>query len=205
MLNRLAIALLLLLFSSNLQAKEKSAEKKSGYRYIVENYFSKRASSGNYYDYSRSFSLSLGAPVYRANKDKSFQSFSSLNVSFTQTIREIDSFGDVNLKLSVFSSRMDKQRAILLEVTPFITIPEIQTAFPFYVGMGLGFGFFPRYLIKQLPAFSVNGQFFFGFRFLEIYYNLGFFTELNLRIHYPFSEITTYLETLAQFGLVFRF
>ena len=188
----------------NLQAKDDS-EKKSGYRYIVENYFSKRASLGSYYDYDRAFTLSSGTSVYRANKDKTFKPFSSFNLSFTQVFKEITFLGDLNLKFSIFSSQMSKQESTLLEVTPFITIPEIRTSFPFYIGMGLGLGFYPRYLIKQLPAISVNTQFFFGFRFLEIYHNIGFFTELNLRIQYPFSELKTYLETVAQFGLIFRF
>ncbi|MCZ0931553.1 MAG: hypothetical protein OXJ52_00135 [Oligoflexia bacterium] len=191
-------------FPLTLQAEDNS-EKKSGYRYIVENYFSKRANSRSYYDYSRAFTLSSGISIYRASKDKTFKSFSSFNLSFTQNVREIDFFGDLNLKFSIFNSQMSRQKATLLEVTPFISVPEIQTAFPFYVGMGFGFGFYPRYLIQQLPAFSVNAQLFFGFRFLEVYHNLGFFTELNLRIHYPFSELTAYLETLTQFGFIFRF
>ena len=204
MFKKIFIAIIFLFFSLNLQAKDNS-EKKSGYRYIIDNYFSKRASSGSYYNYSRAFTLSSGVSIYRANKDKTFKSVSSSNLSFTQVFKEIVYLGDLNLKFSIFSSQMSKQKSTLLEVTPFITIPEIQTTFPVYIGMGFGFGFYPRYLIQQIPAFSVSSQFFFGFRFLEIYHNLGFFTELNLRVQYPFSELKTYLETSAQFGLIFRF
>ena len=204
MLKKTFIAFIFLFFSLNIQAKD-SSEKKSAYRYIIENYFSKRASSGAYYDYSRGFTLSSGFSMYRANRDKVFPAFSSFNLSFTQNVKEIAFFGDLNLKFSIFSAQMARQKSTVLEVTPFITIPEIRTAFPFYLGMGFGFGFYPRNLIQQLPAFSVNTQLFLGFRFFEIYHNLGCFTELNLRIHYPFSELTVYLETLAQLGLIFRF
>lgn len=193
-----------LFFSLNLFATQ-NTEKKSGYRYIIDNYFSKRASAGNYYDYSRGFTLSSGLSIYRANKNKTLEPFSSLNLSFTQNLKEIAFLGDLNLKVSIFSSQMATRRATLLEVAPFITIPEIKTTFPFYAGMGFGFGFYPRYLIKPLPVFSVSSQFFFGLRVFEVYHNIGFFSELNLRIHYPFSELKAYLATLAQAGLIFRF
>ena len=202
MLKKAFIAVIFLFFCLDLYANK--AEKKSGYRYIVDNYFSKRASSG-VYDYSRAFMLSSGISFHRANKSKTFKPFSSSNLSFSQVFKEISYLGDLNLKFSIFSSQMSKQRATLLEVTPFITIPEIQTGFPFYIGMGFGFGFYPRHLIQQLSVFSISSQFFFGFRFLEIYHNVGFFTELNLRIQYPFSELKAYLETSAQFGFIFRF
>ena len=202
MFKKAFIAVIFLLSSLELQAN--NTEKKSGYRYIVDNYFSKRASSGAY-NYARAFTLSSGISLHRANKDKSFKAFSSSNLSFTQVFKEISYLGDLNLKFSIFSSQMSKQKSTLLEVTPFITIPEIQTGFPFYIGMGFGFGFYPRHLIQQISVFSISSQFFFGFRFLEIYHNIGFFTELNLRIQYPFSELKAYLETSAQVGFIFRF
>lgn len=208
MFQKIFIFFTALFFSLSLQAEEnveESVEKKSSYRYIIDNYFSKRASAGGYSDYSRAFTLSSGLSMYRANEDKTFDPLSSFNFSFTQNIKEISSLGDLNLKLSIFASQQASQKATLLEVTPFITIPEIRTAFPFYIGMGLGFGFYPRYLIKPPPIFVVNSQFFFGFRFFEIYHNIGFFTEFNLRVYYPFSELIVYLETLAQAGLIFRF
>ena len=204
MFNKIFIIFITLFFSLNLHAKD-NVEKKSAYRYIVDNYFSKRSSSGAYHDYSRVFALSSGLSMYRANKDKTLEPFSSFNFSFTQNIKEIAFLGDLNLKFSVFSSQMTRRKATLLEVTPFITIPEIGTSFPFYIGMGFGFGFFPSYLVKPLPIFAVNSQFFFGFRFLEIYHNVGGFIELNLRTYYPFSELKAYLETLIQAGLIFRF
>ena len=205
MLKKVFIAISLFSFSLTLEAIETSSEEKSAYRYIIDNYFSKRSSSKNYYNYSRSFTLSAGGSIYRSSKDKNFKSLSSMNLSFTQNIKEITFLGDLNLKFSIFDIQMARQKTILLEILPFITVPEIQTNFPFYVGFGLGLGMYPRYLIRQLPVLSLSSQFFVGFRWLEIYHNLGFFTELNLRIHYPFSEMTVYLDTLTQFGLIFRF
>ena len=205
MLKKFLITFAFFSFSVMPQAEEPSSEKKSAYRYIVENYFSKRSSSKNYYNYSRSFTLSAGGSIYRMSKDKSFRSLSSINLSFTQNVKEIKFLGDLNLKFSIFDIQMASQKTLLLEILPFITVPEVQTAFPFYVGFGLGLGMYPRYLIRQMPIFSLSSQFFVGLRFLELYHNLGFFTELNLRIQYPFSELTAYLETLSQFGLIFRF
>ena len=195
-----------LFFCLNPQAEEQvSSEKKSAYRYIIDNYFSKRSSNQVHYDYSRSFFLSSGLSFYRINTDKILDPYSSLLFAFSQNVKEIKNLGDLGLKVSLFSSRMQKKQATLLELMPFISIPEIQTAFPIYVGMGFGLGFNPDLLIKEKSFFSFNGQFFLGLRFLKIYHNLGFSTEVNLRIHYPMNELKTYLETLAQFNLIFQF
>lgn len=176
---------------------------KSGYRYIIENYFSKRR--GAYQDYSKSFTLVMGTPFYRESREKSFDAFSAVMFGFNQRIREIAYLGDLNLQVAMFSSKLATRRATLLEVSPRISIPEVQTAFPLYIGLGLGLGFYPRYIIKKLPPFSVNNQFFIGLRFFEIYHNLGFSAEINLRMHYLFSELEIYLETFAQMGLILNF
>lgn len=194
--------LCVLFFSGEVLGREGEAEKKSGYRYILKNYFSKRQAIN--YDYSRSFALSGGLPVYRASGKKSFEPFSSLSLSFNQKVSELPDFGDFSLQVFVSSAQMEKQRAVLLELNPRISIPEIRTLFPFYLGLGAGLGFYPRHIVRQIPALSFNSQFFMGFRFLELYYNMGLFSELNLRIHYPFNESTFYLETLISLGLIFR-
>lgn len=107
--------------------------------------------------------------------------------------------------MSAFSGQMERQGSFLLEVTPRITIPEVRTTFPLYIGLGAGIGFYPKHIVRKLPAMSLNSQFFIGLRVFDIYHNLGFSTEINLRIHFPFNELNIYLETLGQMGLIFRF
>ena len=181
-----------------------SSEEKSGYRYIIDNYFSKKRSS-EAYSYSRSFTLYGGFSFYRKSTKKSFDPFSSFSLSFDQKIKEISYFGDIGLRLSIFSTKLERQRAVLLEITPRISVPEIQTAFPLYIGLGAGLGFYPHYIVRKIPSLSVSGQVFTGLRLVELYHNLGFSGELNLRIHSPFNELKIYLEIFGQFGLVFSF
>lgn len=195
-----------LVFSSLSWGEENNAEpsKKSGYRYIIDNYFSKKRSSESYYN-SRSFTLYSGLSFYRESTKKSFNPFSSFTLGFNQKIKELPYLGDISLQISLFSTKLERQKAALLEITPRISVPEVATAFPLYVGLGAGFGFYPHYVIKKKPSLSVNGQFFVGLRLLDLYHNLGFSGELNLRIHSPLNELTIYLEMLGQFGLVFSF
>ena len=115
--------------------------KKSGYRYIIDNYFSKSRSSGVYQDYSRSFTLYSGLSFYRESTVKFFKPFSSFVFGFNQKVKEIPHLGDVNLQVAIFSAKLEQQRAVLLEITPRISIPEVRTTFPLYIGLGAGFGF----------------------------------------------------------------
>ena len=208
MIRAIFVCVLCILFFPAWGEGENSSEnsEKSGYRYIIDNYFSKRRSStGAYQDYSKSFTIFGGFSFYRENSKKRFKPLSVLVLGFNQNLKRIPDFGDVNLQVAVFSSQMQGQKAVFLEIAPRISIPEILTAFPFYVGLGAGFGFYPRYIIKKIPALSVNGQFFSGFRFFDLYHNLGFSGEFNLRLDCPFSEMDIYLSALAQLGIIFRF
>ena len=173
-------------------------EKKSGYRYIIDNYFSKRQSAY----YSRSFSLSAAFSLYREGQ-RHFKPFSSWALKFNQDIKKISSFGQLNLEAGLFFSKPEKP--VLLELSPRIIIPETSSAFPLYLGLGAGLGFYPSYIAKKIPFLSASGQFLIGLRLLELYYNLGLSAELNLRIHYPFNESEVYVERLGQIGLVFQF
>ena len=187
--------------------KETSSKdsKKSGYRYIIDNYFSKSRAFGDYDNYSRHFTIHSGLSFYRESTIKSFNPFSTFTLGFNQKIKEVSNVGDLNLQISIFSSQLATRRSTLLEITPQFSVPEIRAGFPLYVGVGAGVGFYPRHIVKKIPTLSVNSQFFIGLRFLDIYHNVGFSTELNLRVHSPFNELKVYLETLGQFGLIFRF
>lgn len=181
---------------------ETEDSKKSGHKYTVDNIFSERQTRHNYL---KSFFLSSGISLYRESTKKSFTPFSSFVLGFNRTLGGISNFGDISLQASVFSSKMEKQKKVLLEVSPRISIPEIQTVFPVYIGFGAGLGFYPHHIIQKIPSLSASSQFFAGLRLFDLYHNLGFYTELNLRLHYPFSELEIYLEVLGHFGLIFRF
>ena len=178
MLKSLSI-LSLFFFQGEVLGKELEPEKKTGYRYILKNYFSERQTG--YYDYSRSFGLSSALSVYRASAKKTFKPFSALSLNFSQTIKEFPYFGDFSLQVSVFSAQMEKQRAFLLELNPRLSLPETSALFPVYLGLGAGLGFYPRHIIWQIPALSVNSQFFMGLRLLELYYNVGFFFRVEFK------------------------
>ena len=134
-----------------------------------------------------------------------FNPFSAFTLGFDQKITEIPYFGDFRLLFSLFYAKLEKRRAVLVEITPRISVPEIQTAFPLYIGLGAGLGFYPHYIVRKIPSLSVSGQIFTGLRLLDLYHNLGFSGELNLRVHSPFNELKIYLEIFGQFGFVFSF
>ncbi len=174
----------------------------SGYGYIIEKYFSKK----NRTEYSKRFSLFSGISFYRESAKIPFNPFSSFVLGFNQRIEELPQWGaDISLQVSLFSTHMARQKSALLEISPRISFPEVQSAFPLYVGCGAGMGFHPRYIVRKISAMSFNSQFFMGLRFIDFYYNLGFFTEFNLRMHYPLSELEIYLETFGHLGITFGF
>lgn len=179
--------------------------KKSGYRYIIDKYFSKKRSVESYNTYARNFNLFVGSSFFRESTDKRQSALSSVILGFNQRVREISNIGDLNLQVAVYSSQMKHRRAFLLELSPRVTIPEARSSFPLYLGLAVGVGFYPRYFIREIPSLSVSSQFFTGLRLLDIYHNLGLSVEINLRIHAPFSEERVYLENLIQLGLALRF
>ncbi len=185
------------------ESSNNEEQKKSGYKYIIENYFSKQRHSS--YSYSRSFTFYSGISFYREGTSKTFKPFSSFIVGFNQKVTDISYLGDLNLQWSVFSTRLERHRVFFLEVTPRISFPEVQAAFPLYIGLGAGVGFYPRYLVRKVASVSLNGQVFMGFRLLELYHNLGFSSEINLKMYHPFSETSNYLDVLCQMGLIFSF
>ena len=191
---------ILLLFFSPTWGKEKSSEK-SGYRYIIENYFSKRAAS----HYTRSISVYSGLSFFRESSVKPFPPFSSVVFGINQKVREIKEFGDVNIQFSFASLQLENQKALLLEVTPQLSFPEMRSAFPLYMGLGVGLGFYPRNIIRKSPSLSLSGEGFIGLRFLNFYHNLGFSSEISLKMQIPFQEWEVYLESLFRIVLSFSF
>jgi len=190
-----------LVFCYGLKAEEKK-ETSSSYRYILKNYFSSRKHS---LGYQRAFLLSAGADFYRINSKKEFKPVSVAFLSFTQDIRQIDNLGDLQLRASLLLSELDYDKEFSLELTPLFTFPELATRFPIYLGFGLGFGFYPFYIIEKKPSFSFHSPFLFGLRFFELYSNLGAGLELDLRLHFPLNELQFYLENRLQLYLIFQF
>ncbi len=204
MFKKICLAFLFIPFFS-LGAETKNASKTEGYKYTVDNYFSNRPSSRSYSDSSRIFVLSGGASFYRESAKQSFGPLSSFVLGFNQVLREIKDFGDISLQVSVFSSKMAKQNSALLEIASRLSMPPARLAFPLYVGLGAGLGFYPYYIVKKIPSLSVSAQFFAGFRFFDLYHNLGLSAELNLQMRCPFNEMEIYIETFGQGGLIFSF
>lgn len=190
------------------ESSSSKEEKKSGYRYLIKNYFSKDRVNERGWKKSRNFVLFGGLSFYREKEgdEKALSSFSSFSFGFNQQIKELSHFGDIGLQAEVFFSREGKgKQDVILEFTPRISIPEVQTAFPVYIGVGWGLGFYPFYILKKKPFFSMSWQFFSGLRFLEIYHNIGLTAELNLRLHFPFNEKKKEIDFSGRAGLAFRF
>ncbi len=182
------------------------SDTKSGYKYVIQNYFSKRRS--NFFSHRgspRNLTLYAGSSLYRETKDKILFPFSSVIFGFNQRIKEFPTIGDLNLQVGIQSIRLKTHRGTVIEINPRFTLPDIRSGFPFYIGMSAGLGVFPRHIIKSLPALNFNAQFFTGIRLLDIYYNLGLTGELNLKIQVPFNDLKMYLELFGSLGFVFSF
>ena len=179
---------------------------KSGYTYVLKNYFTSRRP--NFFSHKgspRNLSLYMGSSFFGETKDKTLPAFSSFIFGFNQRIKEIPTIGDLNLQIGIQSIKLETHRGILVEITPRFTLPDIRSGFPIYVGAGGGFGLFPRHVVKGLPSLSFNAQIFTGIRLLDLYYNLGVTGEINLKMQVPFNDLKTYLELFASLGFVFSF
>ena len=197
-----------LVFCSGLGATEpESPEKASMYRYVLDNYFSKRGSSkSDYYgSFSRYFFLSSSVDFYKVKANKSLKAFSAFDLSYTQNVREISRFGDIQFRVSALSSLLDEDRLFSLELTPLLTVPEAPIRFPVYLSLGLGAGVYPMFLIEAKKAFSFHGVFLVGLRFFDLYQNLGLALELNLKAHYPLELSEIYLQANGGLHLIVRF
>ena len=183
-----------------------SKEKKKGYGYTLKKYFSGRKkipSSSSY----RNMVLYVGSSLYSDSTAKNFKSipFSSVIAGFRQPIREVPQVGDFSLKTEIQNFRLKTDRVTQINITPLFSLPEAQSKFPVYVGLGIGFGFYPYFILAGKPALSLNGQLFAGLRLINLYKNLGLNGEVVLNMHVPFKERELYMETIANLGLLFSF
>ena len=178
----------------------------TGYKNILKNYFSSRKSNtSTYYGAPRSLALLVGASVYGETKDEQQDLFSSRVFGYNQRIKEFRTIGDFNLRIELGAVELESQRSFRISVAPHFTLPDIRSGFPVYVGVGGGFGLFPRHILKKQPALSLNAQMLIGVRFIDVYKNVGFMMELNLKMHTPFQDMKLYMELLANMGFVFSF
>ena len=184
-----------------------STDTTSMYRYVLDNYFSKRggAKTDYYGSFSRYFFLSSSVDFYRVKADKNFSPFSAFDLSYTQNVREISRFGDLQFRVSALSSLLEKKRVFSLELTPLLTVPEAPIRFPVYLSLGLGAGIYPLFLIESQQAFSFHGVFLAGLRFFDLYHNLGLALELQLKAYYPLELSEIYLQTNGGLHLIVRF
>lgn len=201
----LKILFISLLIFNHLQTYGKDQEKKSGYGYILKNYFSKRKS--NFFNHKgspRNITLYGGSSFFRETLNDNLESLSFV-FGLNQRIKEFPTIGDLNLQVGVESIQLKSHRSFVVEVNPRFTLPDVRSGFPLYIGLGGGVGIFPRHLVKKIPALSVNLQTFAGVRLLDLYYNLGFMAEATAKVQIPLSDMTVYLELLASLGIVFSF
>ena len=182
------------------------SQAKKGYKHTIKNYFSSRKpNTDTYYGAPRSLALFFGTSLHGETKDEEQQIFSSRLVGFHQRIKEFSTIGDLNLRIELHSVKLESQRSLQISITPLFTLPDIRSGFPVYLGLGGGFGLFPRHILKKQPALSLNMQMFTGVRFIDFYKNFGVTGELNLKMHTPFQDMKLYMELLAHAGFIFSF
>ena len=182
--------------------QEEDSEKKTGYGYVVKNYFSKRNSEQ---EWTQKLALYAGMSIYRESREKTLPPFSSFIAAFEQRLKEFPKVGDLSLQIGVHSAKLTDGRSTAIEFGPRFSLPSGKNKFPFYTGVGMGLGLFPRHIIKNKPALSFNAQVFAGFRFAGLHENLGLMTELNLQMRAPFSDLQIYMDLFVLGGLLFSF
>ena len=198
---RIYFLILLALFSFSSYSSQNT-----GYKNILKNYFSiRKSNTSTYYGAPRSITLLAGTSIYGETKDDEQDIFSSRVLGFSQRVKEFSTIGDLNLRIELHSVKLESQRSLRISVAPHFTLPDIRSGFPIYVGLGGGFGLFPRHILKKQPALSLNVQMLIGMRFIDVYKNVGLMVELNLKMHTPFQDMKLYMELLTNAGLVFSF
>lgn len=181
-----------------------SKEKKEGYGYTLKKYFSGRKKTPSR---RRDMVLYVGSSLYSNSAARNFKHrpFSSFIVGFRQPLFEVTGIGDLNLKTEVQNFRLKTGQATQINFTPTFSLPEARSGFPIYVGVGLGFGFYPHFILIDKFSLSLNTPFFAGVRLINLYENLGLNGELALNMHFPFREKKLYMETIVSLGLLFSF
>ena len=180
--------------------------KKSGYKYVIQNYFKPRKPMYLQHKSSpRNLSLHVGGSIFRETKEETLFPVSSFFFGFRQRVKEIPTVADVNLQINLFSSQLEEDRSTSIEINPQLILPDVRSGFPFYVGVGGGLGLYPRHIVKNKPALSFNTHVFTGVRLIDVYHNLGINGEVTAKLQVPFNDLKMYFEILVSGGLVFSF
>jgi len=176
--------LLPLLFLISLNAYGVSDKnKKSGYKYIIQNYFSKKRSNlMSYHGAPRQLTLYIGSSLYRETKNDIEFPFLDVLLGLDQRLKELSAVGDINLQIGLHKIRLTNQKSSMaIAISPRFILPDLRSGFPIYVGLGIGMQVFPRHILQDLPSLTFNTQFFTGIRLLDIYHNVGIVGELSLK------------------------
>lgn len=89
---------------------------------------------------------------------------------------------DLNLRIDFSEYKLDDVRATKFSVLPLLTFPRAETRFPIYFGFGAGVGVFFQQ-VEQESSLAFDYQLVAGARFLDMFNNFGFFTELAMKNH----------------------
>ena len=178
----------------------------SGYKYVIDNYFSKRKSNiESYQGAPRHLKLYLGASVYGETETRKFDPLFSRALGFSQRIKEFPARGDLNLRVELQSLRLLSHRTELISIVPVFIFPDVRSGFPVYVGAGGGMSLLPLHLVRRQPALSLTGQIFAGLRLVDWYKNAGLSGEMSLKTHLPFYDRELYMEIFITLGFLFSF
>ena len=183
-------------------------DKKSGYKYVIRNYFSSRKANVETHQGSpRHLALYLGTSLFGETADQdTSKPFSTILVGLSQRVKEFSTIGDLSIRVELLTMKFaDGEREWLVDVVPVFSLPDVRSGFPVYVGVGGGIGLFPRHIVRKRPTLSLNARFLAGIRIIDWYENIGFLGEVSAKIQVPFYDNKMYLEILLNFGGLFSF
>ncbi len=111
---------------------------------------------------------------------------------------------DTNLRMDFNDYKVGDDRALKLSIMPLWTFPAMDTRFPIYFGFGMGLGVF----FQQVPEesnLSFDYQLVAGVRFMDLFQNFGFFSEIALKNHLHLLSDGQFNGTALTAGAVFTF
>ncbi|MCC6276434.1 MAG: hypothetical protein IT289_00810 [Oligoflexia bacterium] len=137
-------------------------------------------------DFDHYLAFHLGAFVsstsYKWGDRNSLENIGRLNLGMTYRIDSFTSLIDSNVRVDLLGYELPEGRPMALSFLFMLMLPEAQSKFPLYFGLGLGPGFFLSQLSNE-SYLSAHYQVVAGVRFFDVIESIGFFAETGLKNH----------------------
>lgn len=134
------------------------------------------------------------------------ENIGQLNLGITYKTAFSDRLIDFNIRTEFNSYQWDKDtRLVKFSLLPLITLPSVDSLFPFYLGLSGGVGTFffnPDY---EDSYFTLDYQLLVGFRLIDLFNRLGVFVEVSRKSHIFFMDKGKYQGFYLSLGVFFGF